>query len=616
MDSEIDRLATFVHWPKNKDNPYFTFLADAGFYYVENEEKLKCYLCHFAKSVEDCIDLNNYFELHDCDPKNKVKLEELKEKLTSPLIPQPRHGVIEGSQDSLAYLDVNKASHFDDNLEKNDSADCVENKSIDELTDLHDCMKYETERLKSFSTWPKNDIIDPKLLAADGFVKLPNGDAVKCFFCNKVFRNWEPGILPRERHKQHYPNCDFVLGNPICNIPITTDLQGKEQRKEKDAARYKRDSKKFEEISLKEVSACTRYCLDESKSSKLYKKKQKSEKVSPRTSYGPDALKDKLNQKLEILYASWDSKTKQSNETPKGWENIAYSCFIISLLQAFYFTVPLKEYCFNTDTDYISELERTFICVLKSQGCNIQPFRNAIYKNKDLKVFYSGQHNAGKFLATLLNAFLSRQWKVNKKYKKMQLEDIIKFLFLGKLQSTVTCQSCKHKSVIEKEFWYLQLTIMSDKLEECINNYFFPSEKEQCLKCKQFNCVVQKLISQMPHILILELDRSIGKNIKSTRIVYFRNEINMSQYVIPTHNDDLLYFLYCVINHCEKEEGQLEGGGHYTTIGLNNADGEWYKCDAEQVVKIKEDVLQSSKASLLFYRVSREVNNTEQIPDC
>ena len=97
---------------------------------------------------------------------------------------------------------------------------------------------YEDERLHTFIDWPIK-FIEPKNLAKNGFFYLREKDYVACIFCNGIIGNWEADDVPEDEHKKHYPNCKFINGNAVGNVPsnlgriikkIKEDQQIKEQQ--------------------------------------------------------------------------------------------------------------------------------------------------------------------------------------------------------------------------------------------------------------------------------------------------------------------------------------------------------------------------------------------------
>ena len=87
--------------------------------------------------------------------------------------------------------------------------------------------KSEYSRLKTFSKWPEHlePIISFEDLANAGFVFKGNviddsEDNVQCVFCAGIIGNWESGDDPLLEHAQSFPNCGFVRGLDVGNIPI------------------------------------------------------------------------------------------------------------------------------------------------------------------------------------------------------------------------------------------------------------------------------------------------------------------------------------------------------------------------------------------------------------
>ncbi|KAK6168965.1 hypothetical protein SNE40_020109 [Patella caerulea] len=75
--------------------------------------------------------------------------------------------------------------------------------------------RYETFR----SQWPSSAAVTPDELAKAGFKYIGPGDRVKCVFCHGILSNWVPGDRPFEEHKKHFPNCVFVCGMNVNNVP-------------------------------------------------------------------------------------------------------------------------------------------------------------------------------------------------------------------------------------------------------------------------------------------------------------------------------------------------------------------------------------------------------------
>ncbi|XP_060741659.1 E3 ubiquitin-protein ligase XIAP [Tachysurus vachellii] len=84
-------------------------------------------------------------------------------------------------------------------------------------------MKSEDARLRTFINWPSCSPVQPHDLAEAGMFYVPEGDRqldrVQCFCCAGMLVNWEEGDDPWQEHSRIYPNCFFILGHDVGNIP-------------------------------------------------------------------------------------------------------------------------------------------------------------------------------------------------------------------------------------------------------------------------------------------------------------------------------------------------------------------------------------------------------------
>lgn len=81
-------------------------------------------------------------------------------------------------------------------------------------------LRSEALRLATFQGWPLS-YLSPRQLAADGFFYCGIGDQTRCAFCFITISQWEPQDVPSDEHRRHAPNCPFVLGLPVGNVPLT-----------------------------------------------------------------------------------------------------------------------------------------------------------------------------------------------------------------------------------------------------------------------------------------------------------------------------------------------------------------------------------------------------------
>ena len=68
----------------------------------------------------------------------------------------------------------------------------------------------QSDRMKSFATWPKQMNPKSEELAKAGFFYEGVSDSCCCFHCGLYVHNWESDDDPIEEHFRHAPKCNFV----------------------------------------------------------------------------------------------------------------------------------------------------------------------------------------------------------------------------------------------------------------------------------------------------------------------------------------------------------------------------------------------------------------------
>ena len=77
----------------------------------------------------------------------------------------------------------------------------------------------EAARLASFAQWTVT-FVQPADLAKAGFYSLNGQDMCRCPFCPAVLGDWEEGDHPMTEHEKFSPNCPFVNGGDVGNVPL------------------------------------------------------------------------------------------------------------------------------------------------------------------------------------------------------------------------------------------------------------------------------------------------------------------------------------------------------------------------------------------------------------
>lgn len=164
------RLKTFKLWPNREMEPLK--LAEAGFYYTEKNDIVRCPFClveGFRWKAND-----NPLEDHA-----KFILEEGRE---CSFLKEMDHG-------------------FDT---------CGKYANASEIP-VYPEYTSEELRLDSFKMWPKTQ--KPEDLASEGFFYLGSEDKVACFQCGGGLKDWDEDDQPAEQHSIWFPNCYFIRKN-------------------------------------------------------------------------------------------------------------------------------------------------------------------------------------------------------------------------------------------------------------------------------------------------------------------------------------------------------------------------------------------------------------------
>ncbi|KAF4527963.1 hypothetical protein B566_EDAN017294 [Ephemera danica] len=124
-----------------------------------------------------------------------------------------------------AFCDHKNASNLSGDLQKVHSINCdfangKQTQNIP-LGNLHDTsFRVEQHRLITFLTVNWTAPVDPHDLAKWGFYYTGSADNCKCPFCRLEIRGWEPGDRGLSEHQRWNPQCRFITGHSVGNIPL------------------------------------------------------------------------------------------------------------------------------------------------------------------------------------------------------------------------------------------------------------------------------------------------------------------------------------------------------------------------------------------------------------
>lgn len=174
MASELVRIGSFVEWPTWADKSAIA-LAVKGFYYSGGNDIVICFSCKG--------------KLGGWKPSDDITARHKKLNPNCAFIP------IEKTQNSI------KAPTVKPSINK---LDVMLSKP------KHQSYASKINRINSFKTWPKKDIVPIEVLANAGFFYCGFADNVKCFFCDGGLRNWTTGDDPWAEHAKWFSKCGFL----------------------------------------------------------------------------------------------------------------------------------------------------------------------------------------------------------------------------------------------------------------------------------------------------------------------------------------------------------------------------------------------------------------------
>lgn len=203
--SEEERLNTFYDWPLV--SPSARALAQAGFYYIHEQDKVQCAFC---KGV-----------VHNWEPGDDPLREHARHYPCCRYLLNP----------DLAGQDVCGRMSWQ---QARSAPECAQllisegpqgvhlkgNTPPSELSGLgvsvhvgpkHPSQASPDARLRTYEKWPTTCPKRPQELVVAGFFYIGVNDYTKCFHCDGGLCNWDSNDDPWEEHARWFPRCQFVL---------------------------------------------------------------------------------------------------------------------------------------------------------------------------------------------------------------------------------------------------------------------------------------------------------------------------------------------------------------------------------------------------------------------
>ncbi|KAM4621656.1 E3 ubiquitin-protein ligase XIAP [Polymixia lowei] len=176
-------------------------LARAGFYFTGHADRVRCFSCR--TTVENWCGGDTPVERHkEVSPSCKF------------LSCTHRTGFNPGPDATLS-----NGSSYNEEVEDMEFR-LRTGEVVDESTyPMAPHMSSEDARLRTFTSWPSAAPVRPRDLAQAGLYYLGESDRVQCFCCAGMLGGWEAGDTAWGEHSKHFPNCFFILGHDVGNVP-------------------------------------------------------------------------------------------------------------------------------------------------------------------------------------------------------------------------------------------------------------------------------------------------------------------------------------------------------------------------------------------------------------
>jgi len=232
MRSEAQRLSTFTFWPHN-DKVEARKIAKAGFFHTGIDSEVKCLWCGTVLNeweYGDQVMARHRSANPDCpfiqNISDNVPLLASSNNESQQLNPTSRASQ---SQDGESQDDTDtpmEAQNMNDSGVDETIVDTTrpprQVPTVSRTPDLN-LYRSESARLQTFRSWT-HPYPRPADLANAGFIFAGSSnrpDLVRCVFCGQYVGNWEEEDFPITEHRSLFPQCPFIQGHEVGNIPLS-----------------------------------------------------------------------------------------------------------------------------------------------------------------------------------------------------------------------------------------------------------------------------------------------------------------------------------------------------------------------------------------------------------
>ena len=264
-----------------------------------------------------------------------------------------------------------------------------------------------------------------------------------------------------------------------------------------------------------------------------------------------------------------------------GIENLGATCYMNSILQALYHLPAFRKLIFEIPLDNDECLERSIIWNLQRLFGLMQTGNRTVSTKLLTHSFgwddddISNQQDSQEFMRLVIST-------IEEKLKGTPLQESIRKLFMGRIQSTIKHDKCVKRSL--SEFYDVQLVVKNcASLQESLGRL---TENERMEKDNRYfdeetgryhNAIRSMKFETLPAVLHFQLSRfeydfCQKKMVKINSKFAFPEEIDMSRYLITVPDEPEIYELYGVLVHAGRASD-----GHYWAYLRTSRNNDWYE---------------------------------------